>query len=537
MAKAKTAKPLPALPSHSQDGTVVNVLLSRIKPSLTNPRQFFDEEALNELAASIKTHGVLQPLLVRPFIGETPMADCFLLVSGERRWRAAKLAGLTEVPCFVRNLDDQAALEAQIIENLQRQDVTPFEEAEGYAALMKPRVFFNEDTPGLTAQQIADRIGKSVRYVWQALGLLKLPSQAIADVHDGKLNKSVALEIATLPNDELRAKAVYELRDFHGNYPPITIVRQRIEQKFRRELKGAPFSQTDAALVPAAGSCKACPKRTGNNRELYPEGRADICTDVTCFDLKVTAHRARDLAKLEAEGRTVITGKQADKLIGWNNTVAYGARDTWVGADDACDADSKRRTWRELLKGQLETTIIENTKGERLEAYPVADASRLVTQKHKLKPEALPQTAENVVAQKALEQQQRAIRERAGQLALAAVRSELKERAPILTLRAILPDLFLELQEDEFLIEALQPNGDDEPTSADWADVTRDLTLEKIVELLTIATMLRPIENWVRWGDDFEHLRGNYDSLDWDALVKQAEAEMTTASEPELKAA
>jgi ParB family chromosome partitioning protein len=137
----------------------VTLPLERIRESTKNPRQRFND--LEELAASIRTHGLLQPILVRP------MRKDFELVVGARRLRAARLAGLTSVPVQVKPLDDRSAREVQIIENLQRQDVHPLEEADGYKALL-------DGTPSCTIDEIAAKVGKSKAYVYQRLSLTRL---------------------------------------------------------------------------------------------------------------------------------------------------------------------------------------------------------------------------------------------------------------------------------------------------------------------------------------------------------------------------
>lgn len=137
----------------------VTLPLDRIRESQTNPRQRFDD--LEELAASIRTHGLLQPILVRPVLKD------FELVVGARRLRAARLAGLSSVPAQVKPLDDRSAREVQIIENLQRQDVHPLEEADGYKALL-------ESAPSCTIDEIAAKVGKSKAYVYQRLSLTRL---------------------------------------------------------------------------------------------------------------------------------------------------------------------------------------------------------------------------------------------------------------------------------------------------------------------------------------------------------------------------
>ena len=155
--------------------SAVKLKIMDIEPNRDQPRKIFDEDALAELADSIAKHGVIQPLLVRP------MPDgSYQLVAGERRWRASRLAGLTEVPVVIKELSDDEAMALALIENLQREDLNAIEEAQGIKALM--------DTLSLTQDEAAERVGKSRPAVANALRLLKLPDSVIALVSDGKLS-------------------------------------------------------------------------------------------------------------------------------------------------------------------------------------------------------------------------------------------------------------------------------------------------------------------------------------------------------------
>lgn len=155
--------------------SAVKLKIMDIEPNRDQPRKIFDEDALAELANSIAKHGVIQPLLVRP------MPDgSYQLVAGERRWRASRMAGLTEVPVVIKELSDDEAMALALIENLQREDLNAIEEAQGIKALM--------DTLSLTQDEAAERVGKSRPAVANALRLLKLPDSVIALVSDGKLS-------------------------------------------------------------------------------------------------------------------------------------------------------------------------------------------------------------------------------------------------------------------------------------------------------------------------------------------------------------
>lgn len=167
--------------------SAVKLKITEIEPNREQPRKSFDEEALEELANSISTHGVIQPLLVRP------LADGgYQLIAGERRWRASRMAGLTEVPVVIREMSDSEAMELALVENLQREDLNPIEEAQGLALLM--------ETYGLTQEQAAKRVGKSRPAVANSMRLLSLPQEVLAMVERGELSAGHARTILALEN-------------------------------------------------------------------------------------------------------------------------------------------------------------------------------------------------------------------------------------------------------------------------------------------------------------------------------------------------
>lgn len=153
----------------------VKLKIFDIEPNKNQPRKYFDEEALSELSSSIAEHGILQPIVVRP-IAETG----YQIVAGERRWRAARLAGLTEVPVIIKELTDKQVMELALIENLQREDLNPIEEAEGYKALM--------ETHELTQETVAKRVGKSRSAVANSMRLLNLPESVREMARDGRIS-------------------------------------------------------------------------------------------------------------------------------------------------------------------------------------------------------------------------------------------------------------------------------------------------------------------------------------------------------------
>ena len=168
----------------------VKLNLLDIEPNKEQARKQFDDAALSELADSIAQHGVLQPLIVRPIIG-----GGYQLIAGERRWRASRLAGLTQVPVVIKELSDTEAAVISLIENLQREDLNPVEEAFGFASLMKD---FN-----LTQEEAAQKVGKSRPAVANALRLLKLPEKVLDMVRENKLSAGHARALAALDDEKV----------------------------------------------------------------------------------------------------------------------------------------------------------------------------------------------------------------------------------------------------------------------------------------------------------------------------------------------
>ena len=187
----------PTAPDASMRDTVQSVDLSRIQPSPLQPRKDFTPESLQELADSIREQGIVQPLIVRERNGH------FELIAGERRWRAAQLAGLTQVPIIVRQADDRSALELALIENLQRENLNPMEEALGYRQLI--------DQFQLSQEEAAVKVGKSRVSVANALRLLNLPSDLQSWVREGRLSVGHAKVILGLASVEQQVLASHRV--------------------------------------------------------------------------------------------------------------------------------------------------------------------------------------------------------------------------------------------------------------------------------------------------------------------------------------
>ena len=181
------------------DGSLRQLPLQKVEPNPDQPRRDFNEEELQALADSIGEHGILQPLTVR----EMPHSGYYQIIAGERRWRAARMAGLTEVPALVIEADDRQAMELALIENLQRQDLNPVEEAQGYHSLL-------EDY-GLTREEAARRVGKSRPAVANALRLLNLEADILEQIRSGALSPGHARAILSLKDGKKRQEAAQKI--------------------------------------------------------------------------------------------------------------------------------------------------------------------------------------------------------------------------------------------------------------------------------------------------------------------------------------
>ncbi len=382
-------------------GPEVRILqVGGIVASRTNPRKVFKPEPLNELAASIKASGVHQPILVRPLpasrfeetskaLKSSVMAWPFAttrkrepieyeLVIGERRWRGCQIAEVGEILAVIRNLTDEQVLEIQIVENLQREDVTELEEAEGYEVLMR--------TSNLNADQVGTKIGKSRSYVYARLKVLDLCHKGREALREGKIDFSKGLLIARIPDESLQIKALSYCTGRDGYYgPDVPSYRQCVEHvqhNFMLALKDARFTITDASLVPKAGSCKECSKRTGAQPELFPDVKsADVCTDPKCFHDKEAAHDKTVVAKAAAAGHTVIAGKEAEELrVGSYEPKLKGYKRLDTAEDSPTDQPLRKIIGKQMLAEGIKATKIENPrkKGEFLDALPNEVVLRLL---------------------------------------------------------------------------------------------------------------------------------------------------------------
>lgn len=253
-----------------EQGKTVTLRITEIEPNKAQPRKQFDDGALSDLAASIAQHGILQPLLVRPLTD-----GGYQLVAGERRWRAARMAGLTEVPVVVRELSDREAAELALIENLQRQDLNPMEEALGYRTLMEQY--------GLTQEETAKAVNKSRPAVANALRLLNLPPELAQLVEHGALSAGHARALLSFETPQEQKEAARLVID-----KDLTVrALEKLAKAARSERKKPPstsrrdplFDEVELALAENLGR-KVRVVAKGENGVLQIEfyGREDLQT-------------------------------------------------------------------------------------------------------------------------------------------------------------------------------------------------------------------------------------------------------------------
>lgn len=225
------------------NSSVNKLRIMEIEPNHNQPRKDFDEKALSELAESIEQHGVLQPLVVRPLANGS-----YQLVAGERRWRAARIAGLTEVPVVIKELTDEEVIEIAMIENLQREDLNPLEEALGYRYMM--------DELKITQEQAAEKVGKSRPAVANALRLLKLPNEVQEMVKNNLISPGHARALLGFDSDDMilqTAKMIIKddlsVRDVES----LVKKSKKVPKTSKKQIRDKFFSEVELALVENLG--------------------------------------------------------------------------------------------------------------------------------------------------------------------------------------------------------------------------------------------------------------------------------------------
>jgi ParB family chromosome partitioning protein len=262
---------------------ILNISIEKIIPDVMQPRKSFNEESLKLLSQSIEEHGVLQPITVRK------SGNDYVIVMGERRYRASKLAGKKTLPCIVREYKNNDVLEVQIIENLQRQDVEPTEEADAIAFLSEKYV----------PSEIAKRLGRTDNFIRQRLKLAGLIEGFKNYVRNGEMTISLGVGVALFEPEEQQMMLETMGEDFNAHQ----VNKMIKDQTFN--LENAPFDVADKKLVAKAGACNICPFNAANQGNLFGDGKM-VCTKSACYETKKSKSFLNLIEKSKKENMLLI---------------------------------------------------------------------------------------------------------------------------------------------------------------------------------------------------------------------------------------
>lgn len=335
--------------------TVQQLKIAAIKPDPKQPRKTFNEKSLQLLADNIEAMGVLQPITVRP------TAKGHIIVMGERRYRASKLAKLKTIPCIVRDFDSNIISEVQIIENLQRQDVEPIEEAESIAMLLEK----------YAAEEIATRIGRTVKFIYGRIKLANLIAGFRPFVRNKEMTLSMAITIAVFPEEDQKVFLEGMGENFKAHY-----INHALKNKMF-DLKDAPFDLEDMKLIPKAGACTLCPFNSINQGSLFGDDK-QICTKSSCFSSKKSKALLMTISQAIKESKLLVADfyryqieNEGNQLIfsilKENKLIPFHMDDVYEMAEPikpTIEEIRKENDWRKLTEEQLE----EEFKGD-LEHY------------------------------------------------------------------------------------------------------------------------------------------------------------------------
>lgn len=374
------------LPAEATAGPTLAV--ADLQPNKWN-RKRYDEAKFADLVKSVKQWGVIQPIIARPVaVGAgKPRHE---IVAGERRWRASREAGLATIPAVVRNMTDHELIELLLVENTEREEMNALDEAQCLQALVRKP---GELQGYASVDDLAMHIGRSRAYCYQRIKLLTLCPEVQAALREGQISPNHALRIARLPSqDDQRDTLQACLQGWGGNPMSVRDLEEHIHCTYMLDLARAPFNIKSETLLPTAGSCSACPKRSGNAPELFEDvKKGDTCTDGACYAAKEEAHRAALRAKAEAEGKKVITGTEAKKA----KPQQYGSSLKGLLELDKVHHELGDKPLRKLLgKHTLEVQLFEDPHTKALaEVVREEDAVALLKERGVLKQGRMPTTS------------------------------------------------------------------------------------------------------------------------------------------------
>jgi len=477
-----------------------------LHPSPTNPRKRIG--SLDDLVESIRAQGVLQPIVARP------RSKGYEIVCGHRRTEAARVAGVAEIPAVVRELSDDQVLEAQLVENLERADMHPLEEAEALARMLA--------RPGWSQQRVAEKIGRSVVFVAQRVQLLTLSPRCQKALDAERVSVGVALELARIGNPKTQDEALTAIRpEWEDANPTVERARRVIQERFRLQLGKATFDTSDPTLVPAAGTCSSCPKRTGNQASLFPDIKSpDLCTDPVCFRSKLDATFKARSAVAKKEGLKVVTKDVGAAVRGWNKE--------WVSLDhkEYVGSGAPKTVQQIVGKGVAPAAIAQDPdSGQIVELVPKAVLEKALRSERKAAPGQKIRKSSEVEAEKKRKLEEK-VKEHALETAAGMVRG-VKNPDDVVIEAAVFA---LAIGDPYFASEGMHRTYCAERGS-----------LEN--KVLQLSSKDRPafIAEWALrslWADTtsegkqaFNRVTGGL-GLDWPALVAHARKELT----PEIKA-
>jgi ParB/RepB/Spo0J family partition protein len=285
---------------------------------VSNVRKKYDPAKMQELTESVRDHGVNTPIELRP--GKEK--GRYEIVAGHRRFKAAQAVGLTQIPAIVKDTTPEEAAVHQVIENIQREDLTPIEEARGFHLLTQP----SKDKPAkYTVEQLAQLVDKSTAYVYRAMALLELPAKTIAEIEDGTLTPAHGHQLLRVPADKREEWTRELLEDgYDGRIDSATELREKVENELGRDLAGGRFPKDK----PYAGAvaCSSCPNNSGNQGMLFDGAEKGTCLLKSCFETKTDQHKADFLEKTK-------TAHAGAKFVEWSRGyVSEGIRRTggWI---------------------------------------------------------------------------------------------------------------------------------------------------------------------------------------------------------------
>ncbi len=341
-------------------------LRKEMRPDPDQPRKHFDPVKLQELADSLKANGVIEDLRVRPDVSGKAK---FLIVEGERRYRAAELAGIDRLPIQVRELTDEEARREQFISGTQRENLNALEQAAACDREIKVR----QGKDGkFTAEDYAKELGLSRATIYNRLKLTRLHEPVRQALLDGKIEVSVAAEISKVPDPSVQQEIVGRLGNERERNWPFSFrkVQELIASEYMADLKDVPFDKASSSLVKGVCACNECPKRSGNLTKLFPDIKnPNVCTDVACFQKKREAHNKAVIEQQNTKGCKVLSDKEAKEIFN-----DYGAADLsyyapFVELSTRCEVNGEyvgNNHWKGTLKDKCPPVVLAVDPNGRL---------------------------------------------------------------------------------------------------------------------------------------------------------------------------